>query len=468
MSECACPKQIHPLKFFGLLKWLDGRPLLNLIPSFWQAIITDAFFTFRPDGSPQFNRTLWGMAKKNMKTLMLVLIGTYKLLGWEAAGSKGNQCYLAASDMGQADDDLDLSKKLIRCNPVLAEEVIIKQNVIERRDGKGFLEILPAQDVAGLHGKTYLWKGHDELHTQRDYRVLEALELDRTRPDAVASYASYASLSRHAGVPLVDMLKQHERKSDPRLYVSWFSGSVDEANPAMQTPLGPTRESIEDARRALPSWIFRRLYQNLPGQPDGAAFDADILEAAVISGRKMLPPIPSTDYQAFVDMSGGGADDSTLAIAHLSAEGKAVLDLVLDQGPRGKSFSPQQTVARFAEVLNAYRCYRVTGDKYAGEWPRREFTAHGMTYEIAPLTRSELYASFEPLLNSGQVELLDHAVLMQQLIGLVRSSGLGRNVKIDHPSGEHDDYANAVAGAVHLVKGGARTPGIFLLDLPHA
>jgi hypothetical protein len=400
-----------------------------------------------------------------MKTLMLVLIGVYKLLAWRPAGSKGNQCYFIASDLGQANDDLELTKIVIRCNPVLADEVILKSNVIERRDGKGFLEILPAQDVAGLHGKTYLWKGHDELHTMQNYSVLEALELDRTRPDAVASFASYASLSRHAGVPLVDMLKQHERRSDPRLFVAWYAGSVEEANPAMGTPLGPTRESIEDAQRALPSWIFRRLYQNLPGQPDGAAFDALTVEAAVITGRTVLSPILGTHYHAFVDMSGGGADDSTLAVAHLNTD-KAVLDLAFDQGPRGKSFSPQQTVARFAEVLKQYGCYQVTGDRYAGEWPRQEFAAHGIVYELASLSRSDLYAAFEPLLNSGQVELLDHPVLIQQFIGLVRSSGTGRTVKIDHPPGEHDDFSNAVAGAIHLVKGGTRTPGIFVFDLP--
>ena len=51
-------------------------------------------------------------------------------------------------------------KKLIRCNPVLAEEVVIKQNVIERRDNVGFLEILPAQDVSGTAREDVLVEGH--------------------------------------------------------------------------------------------------------------------------------------------------------------------------------------------------------------------------------------------------------------------------------------------------------------------
>lgn len=442
-----CPEQVDPLTFLGLLTWIDGRPLLDVMPAFWQAIITEALFTFRADGSPQFNRTLWGMAKKNMKTLTLVCTGLYKLLAWTPAGAKGNQCYFVASDLGQAADDLDLCKKLIRCNPILEQEVMLKQNVVERRDGKGFLEILPAGDAQGLHGKTYLWKGHDELHTQRTYDVLEALELDRTRPDAVASFASYASLSRQAGIPLVDMLKQHDAQTDPRLFVRWYSGTVEEANPALDAPLGPTRESIRDAELALPSWMYRRLCLNLPGQPDGAAFDAGKVEDAIVKGRTVLPPQPDIAYGAFCDLSGGGADDATLAIAH-SHNGVGVLDLLLDQGARtNRTFSPEETVAKFADALKQYGISSVQGDRYAAQWPVLAFEKHGITYRPAELNRSQLYSALEPLLNSGQVELLDHPKLLAQLVGLVR-----KGEKIDHTSGEHDDHSNAAAGALVLVR----------------
>jgi hypothetical protein len=465
MRERVCPEQISPLKVFCTLTWIDGQALLTLMEPYRRHIFTSGLYTFRPDGSPRYRRVLTGRGKKNAKTLDAVLAALYKLLIWKAAGRKGNQVYFVASDLGQANDDLDLTKKLIRCNPLLAEEVVLKSNVIERKDGVGFIEILPAGDVSGLHGKSYLFLVVDELHTQKDYRVLEALELDRTRPDATQWFASYASLSRQAGVPLVDLRRQAEAKTDPRLYVSWYAGTVEEANPSLGGPLGPTRDDIDDARRALPGWIFRRLYQNLPGQPDGAAFDAGTVEAAIVPGRTVLPPKPEIFYHAFVDMSGGTADDATLAIAHEDGEDRAVLDLVIDQGPRGQTFSPQASVARFAEVLKQYRCFTVRGDRYAGEWPKQEFERAGIVYELSPLTRSELYAALEPLLNSGQVELLDEPRLVQQLIGLVRSHAAGRT-KIDHPPGEHDDFANAVAGVVHLVKGGASMPGIFLLDLP--
>lgn len=443
--ERVCPVQVDPLHFFGLLRWLDGRPLLDVMEPYRQTIVRDALYTFRDDGAPQYKRALCGRGKKNSKTTDAVLAALYKCLAWHAAGSRGNQVYFVASDLGQANDDLDLCKKLVRGNPLLQAELTIKSNIVERKDGRGFIEILPARDAQGLHGKTYLFLVVDELHTQRTYDLLMALELDRTRPDAVQWFASYASLYRHAGVPLVDVLKQWEVKSDPRLLVSWYAGSIEEANPSLNGPLGPTLSDIEDAQRSLPSWIFRRLYLNLPGQPDSAAFDAEKVEDAVMAGRTVLPPQPGVEYLAFCDLSGGGADDATLAIAH-GQDGVAVLDCLIDQGARvNRTFSPEGTVQRFSGVLKQYGARMVQGDRYAAMWPILAFEKHGITYRPAELNRSQLYAGFEPLLNSGRVELLDHPKLTQQLIGLVR-----KGEKIDHASGEHDDHSNSVAGACVL------------------
>ena len=205
-----------------------------------QHILRDGLYTLRADGAPHYRRALTGRGKKNSKTTDAVLAALYKCLVWKPAGQKLNQVYFVASDLAQAADDLDLTKLLVRRNPMLQAELTIKSNVVERKDGRGFIEILPARDAAGLHGKTYLCSWSSMNSTRRKtYDLLMALELDRTRPDAMQWFASYASLYRHAGIPLVDMLKQHEAKSDPRLYVSWYSGTVEDANPSLNGPLGP-------------------------------------------------------------------------------------------------------------------------------------------------------------------------------------------------------------------------------------
>jgi hypothetical protein len=150
----------------------------------------------------------------------------------------------------------------------------------------------------------------------------------------------------------------------------------------------------------------------------------------------------------FVDMSGGSNDDAVLAIAHRDADGRAVLDTVIDQGQR-PPFDPNKAVERFVRVLRDYRVSRVTGDRYAGLTFSSQFTTPGITYEVAEHTTSELYEALEPRLNEpGRVVLLDLPTLEQQLLGLVWKGG-----KITHQSGEHDDFATAAAGVVEQVLG---------------
>jgi hypothetical protein len=53
-----------------------------------------------------------------------------------------------------------------------------------------------------------------------------------------------------------------------------------------------------------------------------------------------------------------------------------------------------------------------------------------------------------PLLNSGRVELLDHARCVAQICCLERQVSRGGRDNINHPPGTHDDVANAVAGVI--------------------
>ena len=43
------------------------------------------------------------------------------------------------------------------------------------------MQILPARDIAGAHGKTYSFIGFDEIHGYRNHDLFEALAPDPTR-----------------------------------------------------------------------------------------------------------------------------------------------------------------------------------------------------------------------------------------------------------------------------------------------
>jgi hypothetical protein len=220
----------------------------------------------------------------------------------------------------------------------------------------------------------------------------------------------------------------------------------------------------------------------------GAQFRADIesyvdpesVAHCVIPGRTSLEPAMSLSYRAFVDVAGGSGQDSfTWCIAHshgdltrradedelptryrvalacerLQAkqagrpEGMVVVDLIKEVRP---PFSPEATVEKCATDLARYRVREITGDRFAGEWPREIFRKFGIEYKVSEQNKSELYQAFLPLLNSGKVELPDDKRLLSQLVGLERRTARSGRDSIDHELGSHDDCINSAAGACVL------------------
>jgi hypothetical protein len=171
----------------------------------------------------------------------------------------------------------------------------------------------------------------------------------------------------------------------------------------------------------------------------------EVVESRTVPGRRELAPLNGVEYVAFCDPSGGQADSMTLGIAH-SERDLAVLDL-LREVPA--PFSPESVVKEFAETLKRYRISTVVGDRYAAEWCSEQFQKRGISYKPSEKNRSEIYLELLPILMSGQCELLDNDRLKNQLCGLERRVGRGRDV-IDHAPGSHDDLSNSAAGALVL------------------
>jgi hypothetical protein len=159
-----------------------------------------------------------------------------------------------------------------------------------------------------------------------------------------------------------------------------------------------------------------------------------------------------TTYRAFVDPSGGSEDSFTLAISHRDRRNDlVVIDAIRERVP---PFSPEQVVADFAALCQSYRVAKVVGDHYAGEFPRELFRKHGISYEVAKQTKSELFRDLLPLLNSSRITLPRSDRLVHQIVSLERRVAAGGRETITHPDRGHDDLANAVAGAAKLSRYG--------------
>ncbi len=457
---------IRSADFFSTLKWIDGAPLQ--IEDYRQKIFSEVLDRYRDDGVPYFNFALAGRGKKNHKSTDLILAGLFVLMCRESP--QGSDALIIANDEAQAGQDLDLAKKLVRINGLgdaVDGELEILDKEIRRRDGKGSMQVVPAKNVAGQHGRTAAFIGFDEIWAYRDHSLFEALAVDPTRY-CLTWVTSYDLINDSEGFPLHDFKKAGMAGSDPRMYFSWYSGDYTtdpafanlepelRANPSMGSwPDG--RGYLDQQRRRLPSAKFRRLHLNLPGAPDGAHFDQATVERAIVAGRQEIPPQDGVDYLAFVDMSGGSSDDAVLALAHWDGQ-KAVLDLLVSQGDAPPPFNPRLAVARFAVYCKRYRCNEVHGDGYAGLTFRHDFSDLGIDYVVTKKSKTDLYEDLEVAANADQIELLEIAKLRRELLTIVR-----KGASLDHPAGGHDDWANAAAGALTLANPdiGNTTPAIL-------
>ncbi len=238
-----------------------------------------------------------------------------------------------------------------------------------------------------------------------------------------------------------ELWKTHQRyygKDSPTLV---WKASTRSMNPTVsQSVIDKAYEEDSSAASAEYGAEFRRDIESFVG--------LEAVEACIIPDSIELPPVEGTQFFAFVDPSGGRQDSMTLAIGHKAGE-KCVLDAIRERKP---PFSPETVVKEFSDLLQRYRVYEVSGDRYAGEWPREQFRKHGIEYKPAEKPKSDLYRDLLPLVNSGQVELLDNSRLMAQLIGLERRTSRAGRDSIDHGPGGHDDVANCLAGVVGLIQ----------------
>ena len=112
-------------------------------------------------------------------------------------------------------------------------------------------------------------------------------------------------------------------------------------------------------------------------------------------------------------------------------------------------FSPAAAVEEFAQLLKSYRISQITGDRYAGEFPRELSRKLGIRYELAGKTKSDLFRDLLPLLNSGSIVVPRNDRLISQLVSLERTTSRAGKDNSRPPNG-HDDVANAMAGAADL------------------
>lgn len=294
--------------------------------------------------------------------------------------------------------------------------------------------------AAVLADETAFWRSDDSANP--DVEIFAALRPGlATIPGSMLLNAS--SPYRKRGV-LYSTYAKHYGRDESRVLV--WRGTTLEMNPALDPQI--VQDAFEDDPEAASAEYGAEFRSDLSD-----FIPRDVVDACTMMGRFEIAPVRGRNYVAFIDPSGGtGSDSMTLAIAHQEGT-RSVLDAVREVRP---PFSPEAVTSDFAATLRAYGITRVTGDRYAGEWPRERLRTHGIQYDLSEQPKSDIYRDCLPLLNSGRAELLNLPRLAAQFCGLERRTSRSGRDSIDHAPGAHDDIANVVAGALLMANAQAQ------------
>ncbi len=401
-----------------------------------------------PMGPYRESWTLCGRraGKSRIAALIALYLAAFKT--YRVAPGETPIVMLIASDKSQAKVLLGYLAGMLESSPLLGQLIENRSPESVSLSNNVRVEV-HANSYRGVRGRTLAACICDEICFWRSDTS--------ANPDSEVIAAVRPSLATVPGSMLIAISSPHSKtgvafqqyqrcfaKADPRVLL-WQSSSAM-MNPTLDPQV--IADAYSEDENVAASEFGGRWRNDLEGYAS-----RELVEACIVPGVEERAWLSAIRFQAFVDVSGGAHDSAVLAIGHSErrdARDVAVVDCVRE---RRAPFDPEDVTREFAEILKSYRVSTLVGDRYGGEWPASAFDRHGIRYEPASKTKSELYKELLPALRSRSVELPDSKRLIAQLCQLERRSTRGGAEVIDHPVGSRDDIANAVAGVAYIVGG---------------
>jgi hypothetical protein len=379
--------------------------------------------------------------KSRAISCLLVFVALLRDHGHKLVEGERPVALCLAQTAKQATVILNYCRGIIEGNKLFAKE-LVSRTAEELVLGNGVTIEVRAASFRGVRGVTAIAVVCDEIAYFRSD--------ESSNPDKEILQALRPSLATTGGM-LCAISSPHAKRGE--LYNTFRQHYGPEGDPLILVAKAPSRTM----NPSLPQRVVDRAMEQDPAAAASeyqAEFRNDLevfvaretLEGCVTRGVTVRPPLPGVNYFAFVDPSGGSSDSMTCAISH-NEGGRVIVDCIIERRP---PFSPDAVVGEFCETLAEYRITSVRSDRYGGLWPTERFQKRGVRCLAAEMDRSALYLAFLPLVNSGRVDLLDNAKMLNQFSALERRVARSGRDSVDHSPGAHDDLCNAVAGAAQL------------------
>jgi len=81
-------------------------------------------------------------------------------------------------------------------------------------------------------------------------------------------------------------------------------------------------------------------------------------------------------------------------------------------------FDPDVVTREAAQFMKSYGVNAVTGDYYAGEWPRARFAANGVDYRASDRSKSEIYLEAVPIFTAGRARVAGQSAACKSACGV--------------------------------------------------
>jgi len=392
-----------------------------------------------------FDEALFLVGRRSGKSRVAALVGAFEALfgGHESRLAKGEeglvivtaptrrQAHIVTHYIEAVFDTPILKQEVVKDRgPAGGPGLVLRNGLAVEVQAGDFRTIRGFTLVAAIVDETAFFGVEEESRIRSDTELIRAIRpglvttggrlISVTSPYAKRGYV-YRTHKEHFGNEASPILVWHapSQRMNPTLPQSVIDRALQEDRAAARS------EFLAEFREDIAEFLPRSLVESL-----------------VVENRKELVPHVARRYFAFCDLSGGRSDAAALAIAHRDGT-KIVLDKVAHyKAP----FNPYEIVREMARELKRFNLARLAADNYAAEFVVSAFRGEGVMCVKATKPKSELYLELLPVMCSGQIELLDNEVLIDQLSNLERRTRSGGRDSVDHPPGAHDDLANAVAG----------------------
>lgn len=178
------------------------------------------------------------------------------------------------------------------------------------------------------------------------------------------------------------------------------------------------------------------------------------IEQAIMKGMVILPPgdDPNLKFHAAID---AGFKGDTFTFSVVASDEKRVRQCLAHswQGTKAKPLKSQPVAKWIAQATKTFPLDYIGADQFAFQPLQEIFNLENLTlkeYVFSSTFKKKIYYNLKKLIHSNQIDLLDIPKQTSELRELTVEQAPSGAIKIGHPKGGSDDYADALAIAAYI------------------